>query len=455
SYDLHYGKKLTVRPVVDPRPRRGEAKWPLLSAVGNRPTFDYDRVQDRLLCLDRDKAEEGVCLQTFAFGDEVPAALPINGLPKDAQLRCMKYVPAVDALVVAVMSDACTAARMYQIDISDSMSDSIDLLWRFDLPRRTAPRPFKWSPEVALNMCRSNRLQMAVAIIPPIEYRVLECKLRSGKTAFEPHRCEGGAVEGGRLHGLKDSICHIIAGEDDRFHALWFHDNWLEMERDDKDDFPAETYNLTTFRVAVSRFTEGSSVNPPELYPNYGRQYGGRFSRWSYDIDDHPSACFHVRKVDRNYVNPAGNISRGYMRLMKFFTLGHLAHAALSRTAGRGAAMKQHSGLRANKADEALRAADLEYRPWQAGDVVRKLVPYGASDSDRLFVAVESKSNVVGRVVSVKRSADETEFYLEGASPDATFAEIFSVWVNEEWRNRRVASTMLPRALEDVGIGLR
>ncbi|KAF4657453.1 hypothetical protein FOZ61_006273 [Perkinsus olseni] len=95
---------------------------------------------------------------------------------------------------------------------------------------------------------------------------------------------------------------------------------------------------------------------------------------------------------------------------MKFFTLGHLAHAALSRTAGRGAAMKQYSGLRANKADEGLRAADLDYRPWQAGDVVRKLVPYGASDSDRLFVAVESKSNVVGRVVSVKRSADETEY---------------------------------------------
>ncbi|KAF4715903.1 hypothetical protein FOZ63_032562, partial [Perkinsus olseni] len=108
SYDLHYEKALTVRPVVDPRPRRGEVpeypvKWPVLSAFGNRPTFDYDRVQDRLLCLDRDKAEEGVCLQTFTFGDEVPAALPINGLPKDAQLRCMKYVPAVDALVVAVM----------------------------------------------------------------------------------------------------------------------------------------------------------------------------------------------------------------------------------------------------------------------------------------------------------------------------------------------------------------
>ncbi|KAF4708976.1 hypothetical protein FOZ62_023775, partial [Perkinsus olseni] len=419
SYDLHYGKKLTVRPVVDPRPRRGEdpespAKWPLLSAFGNRPTFDYDRVQDRLLCLGRDKAEEGVCLQTFTFGDEVPAALPINGLPKDAPLRCMKYVPAVDALVVAVMSDACTAARMYQIDISDSMTDSIDLLWVFDLPGRTAPRPFKLRPEVALNMCRSNRLQMVVAIIPPIEYRLVECKLSSGKTAFEPHRCKGGAVEGGSLHGLwvlgpnmilmttgrprqlhrvvrssrericdldrKDSICHIIAGEDDRFHALWFHDNWLEMEMDDEDNHPADTYNLTTFRVTVSRYAEGPSVNPPELYPNYGRQYGGRFSRWSYDIDDHPSACFHVRKVDRNYLNRVGNISRGYMRLMKIFTLGHLAHAALTRTAGRGAAMKQHSGLRANKADEALRAAEL------------------------------GRPKVVGRVVSVKRSADETEY---------------------------------------------
>ncbi|KAF4712356.1 hypothetical protein FOZ62_020745, partial [Perkinsus olseni] len=112
---------------------------------------------------------------------------------------------------------------------------------------------------------------------------------------------------------------------------------------------------------------------------------------------------------------------------MKFFILGHLAHAALCRTAGRGTAMKQHSGPTANKADEGLRAADLEYRPWQPGDVVRKLVPYEASGSDRLFVAVESKSvrelreaSLVDRTRVMDSTADGRPLYnIEIALPDS------------------------------------
>ncbi|KAF4735531.1 hypothetical protein FOZ63_032023 [Perkinsus olseni] len=129
---------------------------------------------------------------------------------------------------------------------------------------------------------------------------------------------------------------------------------------------------------------------------------------------------------------------------MRLFILGHLAHVVLCRTAGREAALRQHSGLRVNEEDEVL-----EYRPW---DVIDKTMPYEPSGSDRLFVAVNSKGNVVGREESIKRSQDESEY--DFASPDAALAEISFVWISEEWRNRRVASTMLPRALEDVGFEL-
>ncbi|KAF4716696.1 hypothetical protein FOZ62_017081, partial [Perkinsus olseni] len=112
----------------------------------------------------------------------------------------------------------------------------------------------------------------------------------------------------------------------------------------------------------------------------------------------------------------------------------------------------------ANAADEALGAAGLEYRPWQAGDVIDKIIPYEPSVAlDRVFVAVNSKGvrkNVVGGVASELEFPDRMQGreYAKFAAvfPHAAIVRISYVWVHVDWRSKRVASTMFPKALEDV-----
>ncbi|KAF4683596.1 hypothetical protein FOZ60_008863 [Perkinsus olseni] len=135
---------------------------------------------------------------------------------------------------------------------------------------------------------------------------------------------------------------------------------------------------------------------------------------------------------------------------MRLFIFGCLPPVALCLTAGRGATMEQE---RLNEAEEDLTAADLEYRPWQRGDA-RYGQPSEPPDPDRLFVAADPKAasgyNVVGRVESELQFTDENNPKFAAAFPHAAIVRISYVWVHVAWRSKRVASTMFPKALEDV-----
>ncbi|KAF4736461.1 hypothetical protein FOZ62_020398 [Perkinsus olseni] len=135
---------------------------------------------------------------------------------------------------------------------------------------------------------------------------------------------------------------------------------------------------------------------------------------------------------------------------MRLFIFGCLSSVALCRTARRGATMEQE---RPNEAEEGLTAADLEYRPWQRGDA-RYGRPFEPPDPDRLFVAADPKAasgyNVVGRVESELEFTDENNPKFAAAFPHAAIVHISYVWVHAAWRSKGVASTMLPKALEDI-----
>ncbi|KAF4704966.1 hypothetical protein FOZ62_006066, partial [Perkinsus olseni] len=101
-------------------------------------------------------------------------------------------------------------------------------------------------------------------------------------------------------------------------------------------------------------------------------------------------------------------------------------------------------------------ASELEYRPGKSGDMMFGTTAARLWNS-RMFVAVDPKTldgrNVVGYVewsvaypapLCVQSALSETE-------KRGRVVYIMQVQVRKDWRNKKVGSMMLPKALKDVG----
>ncbi|KAF4711202.1 hypothetical protein FOZ62_018902 [Perkinsus olseni] len=135
-----------------------------------------------------------------------------------------------------------------------------------------------------------------------------------------------------------------------------------------------------------------------------------------------------------------------------------LVHTATSSTAAQSYLRNPTDGPSSEGEGRSYNASELEYRPGRSGDVmfgkpIRRIWKY------QRFVAVDPKAphgrDVVGYVES---TADyPLPLCVKSALSDKEMRSILvyllRVKVREDWQNKKVGSTMLPGALEDVSMG--
>ncbi|KAF4691669.1 hypothetical protein FOZ62_006285 [Perkinsus olseni] len=132
-----------------------------------------------------------------------------------------------------------------------------------------------------------------------------------------------------------------------------------------------------------------------------------------------------------------------------------LVHTATSSTAAQSFLRNPTDGPPSEGGALSYAASELEYRPGKSGDMM-----FGTTTArlwnSRMFVAVDPKApdgrNVVGYVEwSVAYPAPLcVQSALSEKEKRGRVVYIMQVQVRKDWRNKKVGSMMLPRALEHI-----